>query len=101
MSECLSPDQLRALLDGAAADGAAEHVEGCPACQLALEQLTRGTLAPPPGCGPAAEEPGQEFLHRLEQACLDTSAESAAPAADAPPANVVGYRVVRLIGRGG
>ena len=100
MSACLSQEQLRSLLDGAAAAGAAEHVEACPACQQALEQLTLGTVAPPDAPRPASEEPGEDFLHRLERVCLDTSARRPR-AADAPPAQVAGYRVVRFIGRGG
>jgi WD40 repeat protein/predicted Ser/Thr protein kinase len=102
MTECLSRDQLRRLLDGAAADGAAEHVEGCPACQQALEQLTDGCVAPAAAPPPAIEEPGEDFLRRLERECLDTSRADPPPTpADAPPARVGGYRVVRLIGRGG
>src|SRR5207237_1028828 len=97
-------DQLRRLLDGEAADGAAEHVERCPACQQALEHLTDGDAAPQSAPRPAGEEPGEQFLLRLERECLDTRrvAPPAVPApVDTPPARIGGYRVVRLLGRGG
>src|SRR5581483_7669587 len=139
MSDCLSREQLRRLLDGEPHDGAAEHVEGCPACQRAVDQLTDGRVGrdegwgrkdgggvqaipsdpssptphpsspilPPPAPRPSREEPGEEFLRRLERECLDTSRVAGPlvsdPAAlpDTPPARVGGYRIVRLIGRGG
>ena len=47
MSECLSAGTTPRLLDGTAADGAAEHVERCPACQQALEQLLADAAAEP------------------------------------------------------
>jgi WD40 repeat protein/predicted Ser/Thr protein kinase len=110
VTDCLSPDQLRRLLNGEAADGTTEHVERCPACQAALERLTDGDApaAPPATAGP---EPGADFLRRLERECLDTprlpppgaDPLRGCPAApvDRPPSGVAGYRVVRLIGRGG
>ncbi len=101
-SECLTREQLRGLLDGVAAGGAAEHVENCPACQEALERLTDPDA---PGstdgtAGLTGAEPDEAFLSRLARECIETP-ERPAPAADAPPARVAGYRVVRLLGRGG
>jgi WD40 repeat protein len=106
MTGCLSPDQLQQLLDGEAVDGAAEHVEGCPACQQALERLTLAgdpqAGAPAPPRAPAArEEPNEEFLRRLEKQCLDASPADQIILLDAPPPRVGGYVVGRLIGRGG
>src|SRR5207302_5220688 len=67
----------------------------------ALEQLTTGAAAPSLAPQPAGEEPAADFLHRLERACLDTAKAIVPAVADVLPARVPGYRIVRLIGRGG
>jgi serine/threonine-protein kinase len=51
MNRCPAPEQLRRLLDGPEAEKFAAHLEGCRACQQALEALTAG--GPRPGPTPA------------------------------------------------
>ena len=72
-----------------AARGLEEHLAGCTRCCELLEQA-----------------PGDEFLSRLRQADLDTSAEAVAAtaAAAAIPAELIGhprYRVLGLVDQGG
>jgi WD40 repeat protein len=121
MPECPSREMLQQLLDrlaaGAPADAVADHVQRCGACQQALERLTAGTdfddpsaapdgadptlVSPPPE--PGGEEPAEDFLRRLEQACQVRPGDTqppAPPADPAPPPHVAGYRIVRTVGGG-
>jgi WD40 repeat protein len=100
MSGCPSQDQLQRLVAGEPADGAVEHVEHCPNCQQALERLTSEQMPIVAEPGTPSQEPREEFLSRLERECQDgAAAPSRLP--DGPPPDVTGYRVIRLIGRGG
>src|SRR4051794_32870814 len=110
MTPCPSADDLRRWLADQLAPPEAGHIEahleGCRACQQALEQLTAGPAGPvPPLPG------GTDFLRRL-QAQPPTGAWPARDeAATVPlreagaegpvPAPLPGYEVLEELGRGG
>jgi WD40 repeat protein len=117
MDRCPHRDRLEALLaDGLpAAEEAAlsAHVQGCPACQQALEELTADSPEPaPPG---PADGPSDVFLAHVKDSALrraDAGAGgSASPrlsphGAVAPPdpatwPELPGYEIVGVLGRGG
>jgi serine/threonine protein kinase/tetratricopeptide (TPR) repeat protein len=128
MQGCAGVEQLRRLLDeqlgDAERDAVEAHVEGCPACQRGLAQLTGegGGAADPRSARAAAPRPAprhapdSEFLHRLKQAPLwadDTaggllwaSPFAARTAVVRPvlegPGTVIGpYTLLQEIGEGG
>jgi hypothetical protein len=59
MNRCPAPEELRRLLeepdDGPAAEAFAAHLEGCRACQEALEALTAGGQRPAPTLATSAD----------------------------------------------
>jgi hypothetical protein len=63
MNRCPLPDELRRLLEGPEdspeAEAFAAHLEGCGACQRALEGLTAG--GPRPGPQPATVRDGADW----------------------------------------
>src|SRR5262245_42339112 len=84
----------------------ARHVEDCPDCQRALEQLvadpiTSGTRSP------VTPRPPEEFIHRLKRAALGSGTRHACDGRSAEmdgpgvPPTVAGYRVLRILGCGG
>ncbi len=135
MSPCPPLDQLRQLLaeQRSSPDLVAleAHVEGCAACQRALEQLIGATefIAPEgrdrptddqtamlSGLRPPRKESGADFLRRLEvhpptgalpPAGLDSVASARTISDDAAPGSprglpvVPGYEVLGELGRGG
>ncbi len=125
MDRCPSSDELRRLLDSTEAGPEAQafeaHLEGCPSCQKALEELTGGAgrlsssasevMASQEGV-PITVPPivDMDFLDRLAQALPPTlGAETprqtlplvndGADEADLPL--VPGYKILDLLGRGG
>jgi serine/threonine-protein kinase len=90
MTRCPSSELLQGLLAdrlaGADAEAVESHVEACPSCQQALEDLTGGAVA----CtaeGPAPwDDTGGDFLRRLEKQPPAGAWPSPGPqnAADAP-----------------
>ena len=71
MSRCPATELLQQLLAdqlaGPQADALETHVEACPACQQALEQLTGSTGDRRGEASAAQEEAGTAFLRRLER----------------------------------
>jgi hypothetical protein len=71
MSPCPRPDRLRQLLAvrlaGPEAEAVEAHVEGCAACQQALEELTGNVRGHTVGEAQRRDESGGDFLRRLEQ----------------------------------
>ncbi len=111
MSPCPSPEELQRLLNGAAgpeAEALETHVEACPDCQQALEELTAGrvfaeqrTLS---HAGPeSAGADGWDFLLRLENQPPALAATVTGPAPEVPGEwpEVPGYEVLGALGRGG
>jgi hypothetical protein len=131
---CPSPDQLRRLLEldpeAAEAVAFAAHLEECPACQRASDQLAETGALPirafgsgPRPDGPASVTPagGEDFLRRLAQApprlasalgardgthissAADPGAGTALPSSGGPslPEWLGDYRILRCIGAGG
>jgi hypothetical protein len=117
MTGCPTPEELRQLLeepeDGTQAAAFTAHLEGCRACQEALEQLTGAGARPDPTPAVPVSDDGPPptlvgegaFLRRLEQALRPSTRGSvqAGTNADpgAPPGAVGGYEVVGELGRGG
>jgi WD40 repeat protein len=104
MSACPAAADLRRYLAGglaaAAEQGLAAHVEGCAACQRALDALT-DEPAPPAPIVPALPP---TLLRRLADAPPgpDTAAlPDRRPDDAAPPARIGPYQVLRELGRGG
>jgi serine/threonine protein kinase len=125
MNACPSSEQLRQLLaeqlSDADRDGVEAHVEGCPACQATLEELT-GALTPggrrPEGEaeGCSRPEPDSGFLRRLGRRSPkapaahgrkggEDTAPSPGPAATLTAAEcwpeVPGYEILGVLGKGG
>jgi hypothetical protein len=94
MNYCPTPEELRGLLegpdDGPAAEAFAAHLEGCRACQEALEELTAGGQCPAatpaastdPVALPQTVKGAEDFLRRLAK----VSAPPSLPQRDALPA---------------
>src|SRR5262249_36483271 len=125
MTSCPSRDQLERLLAAPCDDGSGEElvrqVEGCSACQQALESMTGAADWGPglEGWPALAARPAQEpdpFLRRLQDAppwAPDRGANRRAPAPsgsegtsiDANPGRAVpavaGYEILGELGRGG
>jgi WD40 repeat protein/tRNA A-37 threonylcarbamoyl transferase component Bud32 len=108
MNPCPPSERLRALLADALTSGEGEsveaHVEGCAACQQALEELTGGAAAGPGG-RPAAEAATLSPAGRASgRAQAHTSLLSLPTAGEAVPPDVTqvpGYEVLGVLGRGG
>jgi non-specific serine/threonine protein kinase/serine/threonine-protein kinase len=113
MTPCPTTDELRRLLDAPPEDpeaaAFAAHLEICPACQRALDTLTR--TGPVLGNRPdapalATEFAGAAFLRDLEGAPPRTPWGETAPSgndsgAPSDPPNVPGYELLDVLGRGG
>jgi tetratricopeptide (TPR) repeat protein len=123
MDRCPSTDELRRLLDAKGFSPESQafetHLEKCPACQQALEEMTGGAgqLSPAEGGamgsragGPATVPQAVDFLLRLAQAPPPSpgtetsrptvpSGHDAADEVELP--DVPGYEVLDLLGRGG
>ncbi|HZY83737.1 MAG TPA: serine/threonine-protein kinase, partial [Gemmataceae bacterium] len=113
MTPCPSREHLALLLaerlGGAEADAVADHVQTCPGCQGALDELS-GTAAARPsqtptlGAAPPRPEPDTGFLRRLAEN-VPTFSLRPAPGADRPPPagwpRVEGYEIEGELGRGG
>src|SRR4051795_10626692 len=99
MNTCPSPENLRRLLTNTADAGEfaaafAAHLESCPVCQRALDQLTLtgplpDALSDPTPSG--AQGPGTDAV------ALSGANRSSTP----PTPTVPGYQVLGLLGRGG
>jgi WD40 repeat protein len=117
MDRCPHRDRLAALLANALppAEEAvlSAHVQDCPACQQALEELTGAGPAPaPPG---PADEPSDVFLAHVKDSALRLAGEPTAliasprlspPESATPPdpatwPELHGYEIVGVLGRGG
>src|SRR5262245_20792013 len=99
MTRCPSAAELRQFLadrNSAPDAGALEtHVDGCAACQQALDRLT-GAAAETAG---GAAGTGESFLHRLVEE--PPTLPPTAPAPAAGPTAVPGYEILAELGRGG
>jgi WD40 repeat protein/serine/threonine protein kinase len=117
MTSCPTPEQLRQLLaehlSGPERDRVEAHVEVCPACQQALEQMNDTFPAPAGAETPDAVRPGDDsgsaFLRRLAGRSPnrltgpygDDTEDSAGGAAPRVGSRLGGYEVLEEIGRGG
>jgi hypothetical protein len=124
MSPCPSPERLRRLLaeelDDAERDPLESHVEGCAACQEALEELSRalvheGERTQGGERSRSRHEPGSAFLRRLKLGAPDTAAgggedenETATTQTESPPTQlaetwpqVPGHEILGVLGKGG
>jgi WD40 repeat protein len=118
MDPCPHPDRLQALLADAllSAEEAAlsAHVQSCPACQQALEDLTAARLEEPAPPGPE-DRPSEVFLAQVKDSALRQANEPSdriasprlsppEPAAPPDPSTwpeLPGYEIVGVLGRGG
>jgi serine/threonine protein kinase len=125
MSPCPSSDQLQRLLaeelDDAQRDPLESHIEGCAACQGALEELSRalvheGEHTQGGDRSGSRHEPGSAFLRWLKREVPDTAAgdeehhtkEMASTLTGAPARElagtwpeVPGYEILDVLGKGG
>jgi eukaryotic-like serine/threonine-protein kinase len=106
MRGCPSAHDLEGLIEERLGDSEcaalARHVDSCPDCQLALERLTRDTLAPPAPPSPAPDPSQAAFLDRLKRAPPARGRAGPAPSPGEAEGPVVpGYEIVGILGRGG
>jgi WD40 repeat protein len=115
MIPCPSSELLQRLLADQLSEPEAEtvesHVEACPACQQALEQLTATAGACQIPASVSRGEPRSDFLRRLEQqppgegGCTvlvsRSSTDQAAAADSEAKPDVPGYEILKELGRGG
>ena len=94
---CPTPDQLdrwvNEQLDPAGQAALAAHIDGCPHCQSALDQLTTDP--------PSAKSDADPELDRLLEQLKETLPGKAPTAADADRPVVPGYDLIEVVGRGG
>ena len=99
---CPSEDELARWLTDAAGEGRGAtleaHVNGCAACQAVAERLLRDVETVPCRTPLSVSTPDPGFIRRLAEA--PPLPPLARPAGD-QPAEVGGYRVLEVIGRGG
>jgi WD40 repeat protein len=104
MTHCPTPEQLGRVIEGTLTPDekvpVEDHVDQCPACQEALEQLTAG---PFPAASPApVDQAAETFIARVQ--ALGTMTGMPPPRPDSGPVplpDVPGYEVQAEIGRGG
>jgi serine/threonine protein kinase len=120
MSDCPTPAQLERLLadalPGPEAQAVEAHVEACPACQQALEQLTGASHLPggpaqSPDAHPGGGGPVADLVRRMEQVPAPGAAAGTVETLPGPPDSTATaayepgrrarYAVVRLHARGG
>src|SRR5262249_36607973 len=97
---------LQEGLDPGTATDLGDHLETCPVCQKALEEMDRPVAGLDPGPRKPAWVPQPGFLQRLEDLTRKPRAEPAGPPSSPPvpptdlPA-IPGYRLVSILGQGG
>jgi serine/threonine-protein kinase len=115
MNRCPAPEELRRLLEEADEDPAAEafaaHLEGCRACQDALEELTAQDPPPAPAPAAAANSLGPTEALKGTESLLGQLSETSPPptslALYSPPATrnlgtrLGPYEILAPLGRGG
>jgi tetratricopeptide (TPR) repeat protein len=99
---------LAAEANDPAAEALEAHVEDCPACQQALEELSARAAPPRPSLLPVVQPPlagtEKDFLHRLAQGAPTHAYPAGGPgpsSASVPePLAVPGYEALSELGRG-